>query len=559
MRHVVTCLAVFLVAIFLASPVVHATADIGYISFLGYLDADRAWGTVNDLAGDRFEGRRAGTQGAELASEYIASYFSSIGLQPAGADGTYRARFTLPLWELAQIPSLTLVDSSRNILQSFEYRKDFFVITGSGSGDYSTEVVFGGYGITAPGLGYDDYAGISVRGKIVLAIVGTPASSRFNEDNYGHGYKKAENALAHGAVGLILVDSAAEPTPHYVERWRCYVTGCCWTIYDGLAMLGGSVQTANELLEDSGYTLDSLQQSIDQTLKPRSIPLGKQLHVSVKATFAANADTYNVLGFIPGSDAGSHKVIIIGAHYDHWGRDVNGAIFRGADDDASGVADMMEIARVFSAGAKPRWSVLFAAWAGEEEGLYGSYAYVNHPYFPLATTIAYLNLDMVGNGEPLLFESAETHTALRTVTTESAKQLGFVISVQGYEGGSDHAPFEEEGVPNLMFIYWPYEEYHTPSDTSDHVSRADLLETAKLTALIALKLSEATVSSIASSVITAAETTTAIASYVHATTVATNTVSGASTLVTADASMITGVVLVLVCVTVVYYLKRRRD
>jgi Zn-dependent M28 family amino/carboxypeptidase len=220
---------------------------------------------------------------------------------------------------------------------------------------------------------------------------------------------------------------------------------------------------------------------------------------------------------------------------------------------------MMEIARVFSAGAKPRWSVLFAAWAGEEEGLYGSYAYVNHPYFPLATTIAYLNLDMVGNGEPLLFESAETHTALRAVTTESAKQLGITISVQGYTGDSDHAPFEEKGVPNFMFIYWPYEEYHTPSDTPDRVSRANLLVTAKLTALIALKLSEATVTSITSSVITVTAGTTAIASSVHATTVATNTVSGASTLVTIEASIIAGVVLVVVCAIGVYYLKRRRD
>lgn len=218
MRHVVTCLAVFLVVVFLSSPVVYAAADIDYVSFLAYLDSDRAWNTVNDLAGDRFEGRRASTQGAELASEYIADYFSAVGLQPAGEDGTYRSRFTLPLWELAQMPSLSLVDSSRNALQSFEYRKDFFVITGSGSGDYLAEVVFGGYGITALGLGYDDYAGIPVHGKIVLAIVGTPTSSRFNENDYGQAYKKAENALAHGAIGLILADSPAEPTSHYVER-----------------------------------------------------------------------------------------------------------------------------------------------------------------------------------------------------------------------------------------------------------------------------------------------------------------------------------------------------
>jgi len=211
MRYVVNCLAVLLVAIFLASPIVHAAADLDYVSFLGYLDADRAWSTVSELTGDRFEGRRAGTQGAELTSEYIANHFNLIGLRPAGTDGTYRTEFTLPLWELVQMPGLSLVDSSKNTLRSFEYRKDFFVMTGSGSGDYSAEVVFGGYGITAPSIGYDDYSGISVRGKIVLAIVGTPPSSRFSQDYYGHAYKKAENALRHGAVGLILADSPVEP------------------------------------------------------------------------------------------------------------------------------------------------------------------------------------------------------------------------------------------------------------------------------------------------------------------------------------------------------------
>ena len=559
MRHTATFLTIFLVGIFLASPVVHAAGYTDYISFLGHIDAGRAWNIVNDLAGDRFEGRRAGTRGAELASEYVASYFNSIGLQPAGADGTYRTKFTVPLWELVQMPSLSLVDSSAKILQSFEYRKEILVITGSGSGDYSAEVVFGGYGITAPNLGYDDYSGISVHGKIVLAIVGTPASSRFNQDYYGHAYKKAENALRHGAVGIILADSPADPTPHYVERWRCYQVGCCWTIYDGLVLLGGSVQMADTLLRDTGFTLDSLQQSIDHDVRPKSIPLGKQLHLSVQATFAAHADAYNVLGFIPGSDAGSGKVVIIGAHYDHWGKDVNGAVFRGADDNASGVAVMMEIARVFSAGAKPKWSVLFAGWSGEEEGLYGAYAYVDHPYFPLAKTTAYLNLDMVGYGEPLLLESAETHTALRALTSESAKQLGVTLSVLGYEGDSDHAAFEEGGVPNLMLIYWPYEQYHTPSDTPDHVSRVNLLETAKLTALIALKLSEATVSSVPYSTTTETTATTVTSSSVHATTSVTNTVSAAATLVPIEPFMIAGVLLVVVCATGVFYLKRRRE
>jgi hypothetical protein len=523
MRHAATCLTIFLVGVFLLSPAVRAVADLDHTSFLGYLDSGRTWNTVNDLAGDRFEGRRAGTQGAELASEYIASYFSSIGLQPAGMNGAYRTKFALPLWQLLEMPSLALLGSSRNVSRVFAYRRDFFVVPGSGGGDYSAEVLFGGYGITAGSLGYDDYSDISAHGKIVLAIAGTPASDRFNQGDYGLTSRKAENALKHGAMGLILIDSPADSDPHYIERWRCSTPGCCWTIYQGLTILGGTVELANTLLKHTGFAVDSLQRSINQAVMPKSIALGIQLHVSVQASYTAHADAYNVLGFIPGSDPGSEKVVIIGAHYDHWGKDVNGAIFRGADDNASGVAVMMEIARVFSAGAKPRWSVLFAAWSGEEEGEYGSYAYVDHPYFSLARTIAYLNLDMVGVGKPLLFESSEAYTALHAVTTDSAEQLGITIRVQEYSGGSDYAAFKEKGVPNLMFIYWPYEEYHTPNDTADHISRANLLETAKLTALIALRLSEATVS-ITSPVTTAGTVTTA-----HVITIVTSSAVSTST------------------------------
>lgn len=539
MRHAATCLAILLVGVSLVAPVAHAVADADYISFLNYLDADRAMSTVNDLAGDQFEGRRGGTQGADLASKYIASHFKAIGLQPAGTDGTYHARFTMPLWELAQTPSIELADPLGKIQQNFVYRKDFTVIPGSGGGDYSAEVVFGGYGVTAQNLGYDDYSEIPVRGKIVLAIVGTPASPRFTQGDYAAAYVKAEDALNHGAVGLILADNPADPTPHYMQRQRC---GCCWTLYERLIILGGSIEMADALLKDSGFTLESLQRTIDQTAKPKSVSLGKRLHVVVQVQFTTHANAYNVLGFLPGSDpSASEKVIIIGAHYDHWGKDVDGSVFRGANDDASGVAVIMEIARVFAVMAKPRWSVLFAAWSGEEEGFYGSRTYVERPYFPLGGTIAYLNLDMVGYGDQLLAEVSQTHKALLAVTTESATQLDISIRVQGYHGGSDHSQFEERGVPNLMFIYWPDEMYHTPNDTADHLSKTSLLDAAKLTALVVLKLSEATIS------------------YVTQASTASPGIISPTTVPSAEMVVVTSALIVIAAAAGAIYLKKRRN
>jgi len=503
MRRFAIWMIVFVVSASLAPPVLGAAENLDYVSFLDCLDADRAWSIVEDLARDRFEGRRSGTLTADLASEYIAGYFNSISLRPAGEDATYRTKFTVPLWQLAKMPRIGLVDKSGNPLEAFEYRNDFYVQPGSGAGNYSADILFAGYGITANSLGYDDYVNISAREKIVLAIIGTPPSDRFEEGNYGAWYLKAENALSHGAVGLILVDSPAEPTPHYIERWSGG-----WTIYRKLVILRASIEMADKLLEDTGLTLSSVQRTIDQDLKPQSFPLNKRLHISVDVSFTDSANAYNVLGFIQGSDpAASRKAVIIGAHYDHWGKDVDGGIFRGANDDASGVAVMMEIARVFSAVVKPRWSVLFAAWSGEEEGLFGSHAYVDDPFFPLEDTIAYLNLDMVGSGQQLLCQVSESHRELRAVVTESAEQLRISVNLQGFSGSSDQVPFEERKVQNLMFIYWPDEVYHTPSDTADHVSRRNLLETARLTALITLKLAEATVMKLTTS--TAYTTTSA--------------------------------------------------
>jgi hypothetical protein len=537
---------IFLAATFVLVPALRAAAsDLDYITLVDSLDAKRAWDIVNDLAGDRFEGRRAGTRGADLASEYIANYFDSIGLGPPldrNRTAWRSAEFTVPLWQLTRMPTLALIDASGSVLQTFKYRKDFCVQAGSGAGDYSSEVVFVGYGITAKGFGYDDYAGISTHGKIALAIIGTPPSDQFKSGlraaEYGEWYSKAENAIAHGASGLILVDNPAQPTPHYVERWRGG-----WTIYRELTILGGTIQMADTLLKERNLTLSSLQRRIDQDLKPLSFALMKRLHVSVEVSFTHNAYAYNVLGYILGSDpAASEKAVIIGAHYDHWGKDVDGSIFRGANDDASGVAVMMEIARVFSAAARPRWSVVFAAWSGEEEGFYGSSAYVEHPWsFLLSGTIAYLNLDMVGYGQQLQCEISEAHRTLRAAMNESAKQLHIPVDVQGFSPDSDNTPFEQNGVQNLMFIYWPDDVYHTPADTADHISEKNLLETARLTALIALKLAEATVTTIT-------QTTATTSAQV---------VTGVS--FTVEVLAVVGITFVILVAAKVFYSRRKQD
>jgi len=565
MRRLPVTVMLILATTSLTIPVLAAAADSDYIKFLENLDADRAWNIVNDLAGDRFEGRRTGTHGADLASEYIATYFASIGLKPAGPDGTYRASFKAPLCQVKRMPTLALVDANANTLQTFAYKRDFYIRQCSGGGNYSGDVIFAGYGITATELGYDDYAGTSVSGKFVIAIAGTPRSDKFSQTDYGNVYSKADNAQSRGAVGLIIVDSPASPTENYIELW----SGGWWD-RKGFTLLRGSIQMADLLLKEQSVTLSSVQQKIDQNLKPQSFALGKRLRISAEAVFTGTATGYNVLGYIPGSDPdASKKAVVIGSHYDHAGRDVDGVILRGANDDASGTAVMMEIARVFAAGVRPKWSVLFAAWAGEEEGLVGSKAYVNHPYFPLGRTIAYLNLDMVGAGQGLLCEISQTYGDLLATMNESRQELNISLNVEASSGGSDHASFEDRDVPNLMLIYWPDNVYHTSRDTPDHVSKEQLLETARLTTLMALKLSQATIPAMTLTAEVITTTLTFQTTTLQTTTLQTTTIPQTRTSTTASPissasgfpTEIMGIIVVLILVgvvVVVYFLRRSK-
>ena len=479
---------VLMLSISLLIPALAGTGDPDYLKLLENLDMDGTLNVIGDLASDPFEGRLSGAKPAELASEYVTAKFSSIGLRPAGEEGTYKTRFSVPMWQLTKMPKLDLVDASGNVVQAFEYRRDFAIQPGSGSGEFLTEVVFVGYGITTKDLSYDDYAGVSLEAKMALAIVGTPPGERFKKDDYASWSSKADNALKHGAAALILVDNPVEPVPNYIVRWSGGRT-----IYQKLAILWGAIKMADVLVRDQGSSLLSIQGTIDRELRPRPFATKKHLHVSIQVSYDGNAAAYNVLGMIPGSDVNSKKVVIIGAHYDHLGKDVDGKIFRGANDDASGVAVMIEIARVLSKATRPRFSILFASWSGEEEGLRGSYAYVNQPYVPLAETIAYLNLDMVGAGRQLNCQISEAHKELGVALTESIEQLHVSVHVEGFSGGSDHVPFERNRVANLMFICWPDEVYHTPADTLNHISRERLLETSRVTALITLKLVNAKV------------------------------------------------------------------
>jgi aminopeptidase YwaD len=475
--------------------------EIGAKQITTQINGQRIWQFTRYLTSDEMAGRLAGTEGEYQAAEYISKKFREWGLEPAGDDDTYYQSFTTPLWFATAPVNLALADGP-----TYEYITDYTIFSYSGSADTTAEVVFVGYGLsvppynpadypgcTAPTTGYDDYVGVDVTDKIVLVLRHGPQQDYnwyYNCPNtvspgwtvgglYWFGYK-AYNAYLHGAKGMILVSEYNHGHPPEPGAG---------TLYDfHYAPDLGSVWADRSIGETLVPDLEARQAGIDSTLTPASGPTGRSMNMVVTASFDPEAESQNVLGIIPGTDPEiGDEVVIVSAHYDHEGVAPTGDIYPGADDDASGTAVMMEIAKVMASGNfAPKRTILFAAWGAEEAGLLGSEYYVeDDPKFPLNETVAVLQMDMVGVGD-----RSGVNVFGGTVLTDLFNQIeanaGEVLVVaQPFDpnNNSDNAPFFNAGVPAVMFqTRGLHEYYHTPNDTIDTIDRYELEHSGRVVA-----------------------------------------------------------------------------
>ena len=475
--------------------------EIGAKQITTQINGQRIWQFTRYLASEKLAGRLSGTEGGRLAEEYVAKMFLEWGLEPAGDDGTYYQNFTFPLWYATAPVNLALVDGP-----TYVYGTDYTLFSYSGSVNTTAEVVFAGYGITvppynqadyplctAPTTGYDDYASLDVTGKIVLVFRHGPNDDPnwyyvpcpTNIDDVGSwafGYK-SRNAHLHGAKGMILVsDYNHGPTPGAGTLSASnYVAGI------------GAVFAHRSIGETLVSDLADRQASIDSTLIPASGPTGRSMNMVVTALYNSATPTRNVLGAIPGADPEiGDEVVIVMAHYDHLGVAPTGAIYAGADDDASGTATVMEIAKVMASGNfAPKRTILFAAWAAEEEGLLGASYYVAHPKYPLADTMAALQMDMIGVGDRSGV-NVFGGTVLADLFNQVAANAGEVLVVAqpfNPNNNSDNAPFFNAGVPAVMFqTRGPHEYYHTPADTYDTIDRYELEQSGRVVASTAYEM-----------------------------------------------------------------------
>ncbi|HEY75488.1 MAG TPA: M20/M25/M40 family metallo-hydrolase [Thermoflexia bacterium] len=404
-------------------------------------DVERALEHITYLASDDLGGRQAGTPDGRAAGNYIAARFAEYGLQPVGLDHTYFQTFTLPYGRITDLPLLEIVLPDGEVLtHTYAYRIDYRALTGGyvGAGEGEGPVVW------LNRCDDDAFLGQDVVGKVVLC--------RYRSDPEVY-----RRAIEHGVAGLLLVDWEREE-PFFRRGAYREIAWVPETIPAYLV----SERVAQDLLLGTDYTLDDLSVRFTAT------PLSTTVRMAVRVEEKEAVEARNVLGLLLGADP-EHRdeVVVVGAHYDHLGREPDGAVMHGANDNASGVATMLEIARVWhDAGFRPARTVLFAAWDGEELGLLGSRYYVENPLLPLTRTVAVLNLDMVGGGETLMIDGEDPVAAQLLV---SASTFG-ITATHSSIGRSDHASFIEADVLAAMPIWWPDPVYHSPDDTVEAIN-----------------------------------------------------------------------------------------
>lgn len=458
---------------------------------------------VKFLASAELTGRGVDTPGITLARDYIAHGFASYGLLPGGDNGSYFQSFEVATGVTVKQPT-SLVLGGGSPLQLDEAWTPLGL---SASANVAAELVFAGYGITAKDYGYDDYAGIDVKGKIVLVLRYEPppkdGKSPFRKQpdysNYAALRTKANNAREHGAAGMILVDLHH---PGDVGKDLVSTQSSLWRGGDSLAAAQVKRAVIEPWLEAQGVSLKALKEKIDREEKPASLVLP-----GVRAALQVNLEearrrTENVVGILPGADpALKDQNIVIGAHYDHLGfgyfgaRDpgAEGQIHYGADDNGSGTAGLLRIAEIMArAGAKPATSIVFAAFSGEELGLVGSRHYVNRPPLPLASTIAMLNLDMVGRlrNNRLTVFGTRSAQEISAVVLQEARALSLEITESDGPGRSDHVSFYNKKIPALHFFTGTHADYHRATDTWEKLNLDGIAQVSELVSAVARSLAQ---------------------------------------------------------------------
>lgn len=464
------------------------------------------------LASDELEGRGTQTAGIDKAAEHIAREFAKTGLNtnPTG-HGAFHEFPLLTREAVATVSQVTLQDPD-SVLHAIARGRDFSSVLIPKPKQASGALAFAGFGISAPELGYDDFAELDTRGRVLIVLRSEPTHADWkartnHSDTATHALLRTKIREAHsrGAAALVLCDpkSGLSHPAEASELLSIDLSSEFPSI--GMPVIHVRRQVLSELLTNaSHFDLDQAEAEINSSLKPQSQAF-KNVSLTVRVERPRVSRTLkNVVGTLDGQGPRSDETIVIGAHYDHlgyggWGSlELTGRreIHNGADDNASGTVVMLEVARQLANLHRQKpfaRRVCFIAFSAEELGLIGSKKYVREPWFPIESTVAMLNLDMVGRlrNEDLTVYGVGTSPIWALLLRPLAKeyQLDLQLREGGY-GPSDHASFFERGVPVLHFFTGFHAEYHRPSDDADLLNYRGMKTLSHVITELVLALSE---------------------------------------------------------------------
>ena len=473
---------------------------------------------ISFLASPRLEGRGLDSRGLDLAAEYIATRLAEAHLLPLGDQAKVGGRSWFQSVPFRRIlhPSGTLTirraDASKALVLAAGEDGLFPKLA---PGSVTLPLVFAGHGIQEPGMGHDDFKGLDVRGKAVLFRAGLPPGDLWRKPPY---------------LGRYAAEDPADRYDARLDQLRRLGAAAAIAIEEDFPAPGSAAKLAAEPAfldpaeappSDSPLLLRIPATKGQEILRLLAIAPGAAATLACSGTLQPVASR-NVLAVLPGADPRLRdEAIVLGAHYDHLGRR-DGVTYPGADDNASGVAALLEIARSFALSAQPpKRTLVFAFWTGEEEAKFGSSHYVRHPAWPLARTTAYLNLDMIGHPwtreeicklveESRLVNAGDFLDRVKTedfiepgvatgapwlgpLLAQAGSGLGFPLHLDwtdGLHGGSDYKPFARARVPFVRFFGNFFPDYHKPGDTPDRLDPGQVLKITRLAFATAWLLAE---------------------------------------------------------------------
>jgi len=493
---------------------------------------DAVKGQLEFLASDWTEGRAVGTKGEYMAADYIASMFKVYGIKPFGDEAigtftrremmagirpqqgkTYFQNISLIKYESGEEQSFSVISSEMNSEKAvdFGFKTDFSVRTGAVGQSAKAPLVFVGYGFQNKEKGYDDLQKINLKGKIVVLLAGFPghkdtasvAYKKFAPEGRRALYMLERNKISGlekaGVIAIIQINPASDPMMSWAQNKIYPVKG---SYYEADQPLGSYYNTsvamptdsltsniptftvttrlANEIISGTGVNFAEFEKTATEKMLPASKDLTGKL-VAFKTTVKSEIiKARNVVGYIEGEK--KDEFIVVGGHYDHLGK-FDGYIWNGADDNASGTVGVMTVAKACMAtGKKPEKSIIFAAWTGEEVGLYGSEYFVQQAKKNNMNIVLDLNYDMIGRDieKDSLKNMAEmtytkAYAGIEEITKKNIADFNINLDLTCTaavkpSGGSDHAPFAEVGIPVFYFMAAMHPDYHQPGDETSKIN-----------------------------------------------------------------------------------------